>query len=363
MSYQFDTLTLHAGQVPDSQYGARAQPIYLTTSFVFRDADQAAALFNMERGGHVYSRISNPTNAVLEERLAALEGGIGGVAAASGQAALHLAITTLMGAGGHIVASRSLYGGSHNLLDYTLPRFGITTTFVDPRDLAAWRAAIRPETRLLFGETLGNLPGHGRSTGEPLLSVEHLADWAIALLDAAGVGQATLVGHSMGSLVALEAAVRFPQRVGRAVLIGSSLPMSVAPVLLDASHDDEPKAVALINAWSYSPSGQIGGSAVPGLWLLGMNRRLMERQKPGVFFRDMSACNAYARSPESLAAIAAPVLIVAGSLDRMTPPKAAGDLREFIPGARLVTFKGSGHALMAEKPDAVLDVLRDFIAS
>lgn len=158
MSFKFDTLSLHAGQVPDSQYGARAQPIYLTSSFVFRDADQAASLFNMERGGHVYSRISNPTNAVLEERIAALEGGVGAIAVASGQAAMHLAVATLMGAGGHIVASRSLYGGSHNLLEYTLSRFGINTTFVDPRDLAAWRAAIRPETRLLFGETLGN-PG------------------------------------------------------------------------------------------------------------------------------------------------------------------------------------------------------------
>lgn len=153
-----DTLTLHAGQAPDSQYGARAAPIYLTTSFVFKDTDQAAALFNMERAGHVYSRISNPTNAVLEERIAALEGGVGAIAAASGQAALHLAIATLMGAGGHIVASRSLYGGSHNLLEYTLPRFGIETTFVAPRDLDAWQAAIRPNTRLLFGETLGN-PG------------------------------------------------------------------------------------------------------------------------------------------------------------------------------------------------------------
>ena len=157
-AYNFDTLSLHAGQQPDPQYGARAAPIYLTTSFVFKDADQAAALFNMERAGHVYSRISNPTNAVLEERIAALEGGVGAIAAASGQAALHLAICTLMGAGGHIVASRSLYGGSHNLLEYTLPRFGIETTFVNPRDLDAWRAAIRPETRLLFGETLGN-PG------------------------------------------------------------------------------------------------------------------------------------------------------------------------------------------------------------
>jgi O-acetylhomoserine (thiol)-lyase len=157
-AYNFDTLSLHAGQAPDTQYGARAAPIYLTTSFVFKDTDQAAALFNMERAGHVYSRISNPTNAVLEERIAALEGGVGAIAAASGQAALHLAIATLMGAGSHLVASRSLYGGSHNLLEYTLPRFGVTTTFVDPRDLGAWRAAIRPNTRLLFGETLGN-PG------------------------------------------------------------------------------------------------------------------------------------------------------------------------------------------------------------
>src|SRR5437773_11346984 len=157
-SLQFDTLSLHAGHRPDPVTGARAVPIYFTTSFVFRDADHAAALFNMERGGHVYSRISNPTNAVLEERVAALEGGVGSIATASGQAALHLAISTLAGAGSHIVASSALYGGSHNLLHYTLSRFGIATTFVKPGDIAGWRAAIRPETRLLFGETLGN-PG------------------------------------------------------------------------------------------------------------------------------------------------------------------------------------------------------------
>jgi len=157
-SYQFDTLSLHAGQKPDPEHGARAQPIYFTTSYVFKDTDHAASLFNMERGGHVYSRITNPTVAVLEERVAALEGGVGAIATASGQAALHLAIATLLGAGSHIVASRALYGGSHNLLQYTLPRFGIDTTFVDPRDVDAFRAAIRPNTRLLFGETLGN-PG------------------------------------------------------------------------------------------------------------------------------------------------------------------------------------------------------------
>jgi O-acetylhomoserine (thiol)-lyase len=151
-----DTLAVHAGQSPDSATGARAVPIYQSAAFVFPDSDTAAALFNMELPGHVYSRLSNPTVAVLEERVAALEGGAGAIAVASGQAALHLAIATLMGSGGHVVASASLYGGSHNLLAYTLPRFGIRATFVPAGDLDAWRAAVRPETRLLFGETVGN---------------------------------------------------------------------------------------------------------------------------------------------------------------------------------------------------------------
>src|SRR5688572_8907668 len=154
----FDTLALHAGASPDPTTGARAVPIHLSTSFVFESSDHAASLFNLERAGHVYSRISNPTNAVLEQRVAALEGGIGAIATASGQAALHLAIATLMGAGSHIVASTALYGGSQNLLHYTLRRFGIETTFVKPGDIDGWRSAIRPDTKLLFGETVGN-PG------------------------------------------------------------------------------------------------------------------------------------------------------------------------------------------------------------
>src|SRR2546425_8428138 len=154
----FDTLALHAGAAPDPATGARAVPIHLTTSFVFENSEHAASLFNMERAGHVYSRISNPTVAVLEERVAALEGGVGAVATASGQAALHLAIATLMDAGSHIVASAALYGGSHNLLAYTLKRFGIETTFVSPRDPENFRRALTPNTRLIFGETLGN-PG------------------------------------------------------------------------------------------------------------------------------------------------------------------------------------------------------------
>ena len=157
-SLRFDSLSLHAGQRPDPDTGARAVPIHQTTSFMFPSVDHAAELFNLERPGHIYSRISNPTVAVLEERIAALEGGVGTVCTASGQAALHLAVATLMGAGGHIVSSGSIYGGSHNMFTHTLPRFGITATFVDPRDTQAFAAAIRPETRLLFGEVLGN-PG------------------------------------------------------------------------------------------------------------------------------------------------------------------------------------------------------------
>lgn len=155
---KFDTLSLHAGQQPDPTTGARAVPIYQTTSYMFDDTDHAASLYNLERPGHIYTRLSNPTVAVVEERVAALEGGVGAVATASGMAAIFLAIATLMDKGGHIVSSGSLYGGTHNLFSYTLPRFGISTTFVNPRDPEAFKSAITEDTRLVFGETLGN-PG------------------------------------------------------------------------------------------------------------------------------------------------------------------------------------------------------------
>jgi len=177
---KFDTLSLHAGQRPDPVTGARAVPIYQTTSYVFRDTDQAAALFNLERAGHIYSRISNPTTAVLEERIAALELGVAGIATASGHAALHLAVVTLMGQGGHIVASSSLYGGSINLFTHTLPRFGITTTFVNPRDVGAFRDAIRPETRLVFAEGLGN-PGLEVLDIPAVAEVAHAAGLPLAI--------------------------------------------------------------------------------------------------------------------------------------------------------------------------------------
>ncbi len=231
----FDTLALHAGAAPDPVTGARALPIHLSTSFVFESSEHAASLFNMERSGHVYSRISNPTNAVFEERMAALEGGVGSIATASGQAALHLAIATIAGAGNHIVASSALYGGSHNLLAYTLPRFGIATTFVPPGDVDAWRAAIRPETRLLFGETLGN-PGLdvldipavaqvAHDAGVPLLvdstfttpwlmkPVEHGADLIFHSATKFLCGHGTVVGGVLvdGGGFDWDAAGRFPE--------------------------------------------------------------------------------------------------------------------------------------------------------
>ncbi len=231
----FDTLALHAGAAPDPSTGARAVPIHLSTSFVFESSDQAASLFNLERAGHVYSRISNPTNAVLEQRISALEGGIGAIATASGQAALHLAVSTLLDAGSHIVASSAIYGGSHNLLHYTLRRFGIETTFVAPGDLDAWRSALRPNTRLLFGETVGN-PGLdvldiaavadiAHSAGVPLLvdstltspwllkPFEHGADLVYHSATKFLSGHGTVVGGLVvdGGSFDWEASGRFPQ--------------------------------------------------------------------------------------------------------------------------------------------------------
>ena len=215
----FDTLSLHAGQQPDPATGARATPIYQTTSFVFRDSDHAAAVFNAERPGHVYSRITNPTNSVLEERISALEGGVGAIATASGQAAMHLAIVTLMGAGSHIVASRSLYGGSHNLLAYTLPRFGIETTFVDPRDPQAFADAIRPDTRLVFGETLGN-PGLEVLDIEAVSAVAHAAHLPL-LVDSTFTTPWLLRPFDLGADLVFHSATKFLG--GHGIAIGGLL--------------------------------------------------------------------------------------------------------------------------------------------
>ena len=215
----FDTLALHAGQAPDPATRARATPIYQSASFVFPDSDLAAGLFNIERAGHVYSRLSNPTNAVLEERIAALDGGVGAIATASGQAAMHLAVATICSAGDHIVASRSLYGGTHNLLEYTLPRFGIETTFVDPRDADAYAAAVRPETKLLFGEILGN-PGLEVLNVPLIAEVAHNAHVPL-LVDATFATPYLCRPIALGADLVLHSATKFLS--GHGVVIGGLL--------------------------------------------------------------------------------------------------------------------------------------------
>jgi O-acetylhomoserine (thiol)-lyase len=169
--YSFDTLSLHAGQTIDPEFGARASPIYQTTSYVFPDTDTASSIFNLERGGHAYSRITNPTVGVLEQRIAALEGGSAAVCTASGMAATFCAITAILGQGNHIVASSQMYGGNISLMKNTLPRFGITATFVDPTDTDGFRSAIRDNTRLIYGELIGN-------PGLDILDLEEIASIA-----------------------------------------------------------------------------------------------------------------------------------------------------------------------------------------
>ena len=154
-----ETLALHAGQRPDPATGSRAVPIYQTTSYVFEDVDEAAGLFNLDLPGHIYTRISNPTVSAFEERMAALEGGVAAVATSSGQAALFLTLATIAGSGDHVVASRALYGGTHQVLALTMPRFGVETTFVTPNDIDEIEAAIQPNTKLLLAETIGNPRG------------------------------------------------------------------------------------------------------------------------------------------------------------------------------------------------------------
>jgi O-acetylhomoserine (thiol)-lyase len=217
--FEFDTLALHAGQRPDAETGARATPIYQSASFVFESAEAAAGLFNLERTGHVYSRLSNPTNAVLEERIAVLDQGVGAVAVASGQAAMHLAVATLMGAGDHIVASSSLYGGTHNLLSYTLPRFGIKTTFVDPRDPAAFAAAIQDNTKLVFGEVVGN-PGMEVLDIPAIAEVAHAAGIPV-MIDATFTTPYLCRPIELGADLVMHSATKFLS--GHGIVIGGLL--------------------------------------------------------------------------------------------------------------------------------------------
>lgn len=208
-----------------------------------------------------------------------------------------------------------------------------------------------------------DLPGHGRSDGPPLDSVEAMAQWLLAALSAAGVERAHLVGHSMGSLVALEAAGRAPGRIAGLGLVGTAYPMRVSDALLAAAREDEPRAFDMINAWSHSGLTHQPGCPGPGFSVFVQNRRLMERQRPGTLSVDFAACNAYANGFEAAASAKCPALLVLGARDLMTRPSAAAGLAERLPGSRVVKVPDAGHALMAERPDAVLDALRGFLPS
>ncbi|MBL8383479.1 MAG: alpha/beta hydrolase [Burkholderiales bacterium] len=206
-----------------------------------------------------------------------------------------------------------------------------------------------------------DLPGHGRSEGPPLESIEALATWVIAVLDAAGIERAALVGHSMGSLIALEAAGARPERVSHIALVGSAFPMKVADPLLNATRDDEPLAQDMVNIWTHSTYAAKPSNPGPGFWIVGQNLRLMQRIRPGVMHVDFRACNAYAGGLSRAAQVACPALFILGSRDVMTPPRAARELQATIRGQRTVLIGAAGHALMAEKPDEVLEALTGFL--
>ncbi len=207
-----------------------------------------------------------------------------------------------------------------------------------------------------------DLPGHGRSDAPALMSVEEIAQWLGAVLDEAGIREAALVGHSMGALASLEAAARMPERVTHLALLGPAVPMAVSDDLLEAARRDDHVAFELINGWSHSADKQLGGNTIPGLWMTGVNMRLMERSLPGVLATDLNACRLYANGLEAAAAVRCPALVVMGSRDIMAPPKGAQALIAALADARVVTLADTGHALMAEQPDAVLDALRELLA-
>ncbi|MBT0963633.1 alpha/beta fold hydrolase [Denitromonas iodatirespirans] len=234
-------------------------------------------------------------------------------------------------------------------------------------DHSVWNMPARHFAHHGFNVLAPDLPGHGRSGGTPLTSIEALADWLMDWLASSVDGPVILVGHSMGSLIALRAAATYPDRVARLVLVGSVVPMPVAAPLLDATLDARDKAHAMINQWSYTPAHHLGASAQPGMVLTSVNRRLMERCAPGVLHTDMAACNAYTAGEADAGGITAPTRLICGARDQMTPPKAARALQTALAkvpsGAHIIILPDAGHAMMAEAPDAFLDALRGFIVT
>lgn len=231
-------------------------------------------------------------------------------------------------------------------------------------DHSVWILQTRYFAHHGFGVLAVDLPGHGRSKGEPLGSVEAMADWLLALLDATDVQKATLVGHSMGSLIALEAAHRQPASVAKLALVGTAYPMRVSDALLDASKNNEQAAIDMVNIWSHSTMSQKPSCPGPGFHVMGSNQRLMQhiakKNPPQVFYTDFSACNAYANGETAARSVVVPTLLLLGKRDLMTPPKAAGGLAKLIPHCEVAQVDDCGHALMSEQPDAVLDHLYAF---
>lgn len=206
-----------------------------------------------------------------------------------------------------------------------------------------------------------DLPGHGRSEGMALSSVEGIASWLIDVMDAAGAQHAALVGHSMGALATLECAARHPERVTRIALLGPAVPMQVSDELLEAARTEEHAAYEMINGWSFGVRGTFGGNAWPGVWMAGNALRLLERCGPGVLATDLDACRQYTGGLAAAAAVRCPALVILGGRDLMAPARSASALLETLPRREVVRLEHSGHSLMAEEPDAVLDALRQFL--
>ncbi len=233
-------------------------------------------------------------------------------------------------------------------------------------DHSVWILQTRYFAHHGFSVLAVDLPGHGRSKGMPLTSIETIANWLLALLDAVKVQKAALIGHSMGSLIALEAAFHAPHRVSQLALVGTAYPMKVSDALLDASQHNEQQAIDMVNIWSHTSIAHKPSSPGPGFYVMGGNQRLMQRmsqQNPApVFHTDFSACNAYANGEAAAKSITCPTLLLLGKHDMMTPPKTAAGLIASISGCQVVHIENCGHALMAEQPDAVLDSLFGFIS-